>query len=478
MLESLEGKRGEVRAKPPIPALEGLFGQPTSSTTCSRSRPSRWSSPTAARRMPLSAPAAPAAPRSSSSPATSPAAASSRPTSGSPSQLVDDFGGGTASGRPVKAVQVGGPLGAYLSPDAVRPADGLRGVRRGRGDGRPRRHRRVGRHPGRRRHGALRDGVLRQGVLRQVHPLPRRVVRGVEVIDRVIAAPDDGVRRTQLTLLEDLCTTMTKGSLCAMGGLTPMPVRSASSTSRRTSASRTTPRKERVHDDHRRARPRDPRPRHTPGLGGTERARHHRRHRGHGAAGHVGDARREDRRHRRAEAVRDRLAQGLRLLPPVPRRGRGHAGHARVLHHPVHRRHGGLDPHRAGAAAASRCHGALPLRPPHRLRRLRARQLRDAGARARRRPGRGALRPRRRLAPRRGGRQSNPYFAYDPKACIVCSRCVRACSETQGTFALTVEGAASTRGSPPVAPTSCPRSASPAAPASRRARPTPSPRSR
>jgi formate dehydrogenase iron-sulfur subunit len=35
------------------------------------------------------------------------------------------------------------------------------------------------------------------------------------------------VRRTQLTLLEDLCTTMTKGSLCAMGGLTPMPVRSA-----------------------------------------------------------------------------------------------------------------------------------------------------------------------------------------------------------------------------------------------------------
>ena len=52
-------------------------------------------------------------------------------------------------------------------------------------------------------------------------------IRGVEVIDRVIAAPDDGVRSTQLTLLEDLCTTMTKGSLCAMGGLTPMPVRSA-----------------------------------------------------------------------------------------------------------------------------------------------------------------------------------------------------------------------------------------------------------
>ena len=51
--------------------------------------------------------------------------------------------------------------------------------------------------------------------------------RGVEVIDRIRAASDDGVRRTQLVLLEDLCTTMTKGSLCAMGGLTPMPVRSA-----------------------------------------------------------------------------------------------------------------------------------------------------------------------------------------------------------------------------------------------------------
>ncbi|MFN2347782.1 MAG: NADH-ubiquinone oxidoreductase-F iron-sulfur binding region domain-containing protein, partial [Dermatophilaceae bacterium] len=52
-------------------------------------------------------------------------------------------------------------------------------------------------------------------------------VRGVEVIDRITNAHDDGVRRTQLTLLDDLCTTMAKGSLCAMGGLTPMPVRSA-----------------------------------------------------------------------------------------------------------------------------------------------------------------------------------------------------------------------------------------------------------
>src|SRR5512147_2533634 len=36
--------------------------------------------------------------------------------------------------------------------------------------------------------------------------------------------------------------------------------------------------------------------------------------------------------------------------------------------------------------------------------------------------------------------ESNPYFTFDPAACIVCSRCVRACDEVQGTFALTIEG--------------------------------------
>src|SRR5215475_1250925 len=35
---------------------------------------------------------------------------------------------------------------------------------------------------------------------------------------------------------------------------------------------------------------------------------------------------------------------------------------------------------------------------------------------------------------------SNPYFTFDPAKCIVCSRCVRACEETQGTFALTIDG--------------------------------------
>ena len=52
-------------------------------------------------------------------------------------------------------------------------------------------------------------------------------VRGVEVIDRIRSAPDADSRHQAFVLLEDLCTTMEKGSLCAMGGLTPMPVRSA-----------------------------------------------------------------------------------------------------------------------------------------------------------------------------------------------------------------------------------------------------------
>jgi len=141
--------------------------------------------------------------------------------------LVDDFGGGTASGRPVKAVQVGGPLGAYLPREKFGlPMDYEAFAEAGAMVG----------------HGGIVvwDDTLDAAAMARFAMefcakescgkcTPCRIgsVRGVEVIDRVLAAPDDGVRRTQLTLLEDLCTTMTKGSLCAMGGLTPMPVRSA-----------------------------------------------------------------------------------------------------------------------------------------------------------------------------------------------------------------------------------------------------------
>ncbi len=228
MLESLEGKRGEVRAKPPIPALEGFFGKPTIVNNV------------------LTLSAVPMVLADGGEAYAALGTGRSRGTqvfqlAGNVARggiveadfgvtletLVDDFGGGTASGRPVKAVQVGGPLGAYLPPTQFGlPMDYEAFAEAGAMVG----------------HGGIVvwDDTLDAAAMARFAMefcakescgkcTPCRVgsVRGVEVIDRVLAAPDDGVRRTQLTLLEDLCTTMTKGSLCAMGGLTPMPVRSA-----------------------------------------------------------------------------------------------------------------------------------------------------------------------------------------------------------------------------------------------------------
>jgi formate dehydrogenase iron-sulfur subunit len=139
-------------------------------------------------------------------------------------ELVEDFGGGTLSGRPVRTVQVGGPLGAYLPAsqfdlpmeyEAFAAAGAMRG------------------------HGGVvvfDDTVDMASQARFAMEFcsvescgkctPCRVgsVRGVEVIDKIVAGED---RDGNLALLEDLCELMTDGSLCAMGGLTPMPVRSA-----------------------------------------------------------------------------------------------------------------------------------------------------------------------------------------------------------------------------------------------------------
>jgi len=228
MLESLEGKRGEVRAKPPIPALEGLFGRPTVVNNV------------------LTLGAVPMVLADGGEAYAALGTGRSRGTQVfqlagnvarggiveadfgvSLGDLVEDFGGGTASGRPVKAVQVGGPLGAYLPPaqfglpmdyEAFADAGAMVG------------------------HGGVVvwDDTMDASVMARFAMefcakescgkcTPCRIgsTRGVEVIDRIRAASDDGVRRTQLVLLDDLCTTMAKGSLCAMGGLTPMPVRSA-----------------------------------------------------------------------------------------------------------------------------------------------------------------------------------------------------------------------------------------------------------
>jgi formate dehydrogenase iron-sulfur subunit len=139
-------------------------------------------------------------------------------------ELVDDIGGGTASGRPVRAVQVGGPLGAYFpralfdTPfdyEAFAARDGLIG------------------------HGGIvvfDDSVDMAKQARFAMEFcaiescgkctPCRIgsTRGVETIDRIRA----GDRVAENTIvLEDLCNTMKFGSLCALGGFTPYPVMSA-----------------------------------------------------------------------------------------------------------------------------------------------------------------------------------------------------------------------------------------------------------
>ena len=138
--------------------------------------------------------------------------------------LVEGYGGGTASGRPVRAIQVGGPLGTYLPEsqwdvaldyEALAAIGGMLG------------------------HGGIvvfDDTVDMAQQARFAMEFcavescgkctPCRIgsVRGVEVIDRIIANEE---RVFNLKVLDDLCDTLVDGSLCAMGGLTPYPVRSA-----------------------------------------------------------------------------------------------------------------------------------------------------------------------------------------------------------------------------------------------------------
>ena len=139
-------------------------------------------------------------------------------------ELINDLGGGTGSGRPVRAAQVGGPLGAYvptsqfdlsLDYESFAAADAMLG------------------------HGGIVvfDDTVNMAMQARFAMefcatescgkcTPCRIgsTRGVEVIDKIVAGDD---RDANITLLEDLCELMTDGSLCAMGGLTPMPVKSA-----------------------------------------------------------------------------------------------------------------------------------------------------------------------------------------------------------------------------------------------------------
>lgn len=225
LLESLEGKRGLVRFKPPLPAIEGLFGRPTVVNNV------------------LSLAAVPFILAEGAKAYANHGMGRSRGTlalqlAGNVKRgglvelafgttlrtLMEEFGGGTASGRPLRAVQIGGPLCAYL-PESQwdLPLDYETFAEVGAGIG----------------HGGVvmfDDSVDMAEQARfsmefckvescgKCTPCRIGSTRGVEVIDRIRAGEN---REANLELLGELCETMEDGSLCAMGGMTPFPVQSA-----------------------------------------------------------------------------------------------------------------------------------------------------------------------------------------------------------------------------------------------------------
>jgi formate dehydrogenase iron-sulfur subunit len=225
MLESLEGKRGEVRVRPPLPAIEGLFGRPTIVNNVM-----------SLASVPIVLDKGAAFYRDfgmGRSRGTLPFQLAGNIRHGglvekafgvTLRELLYDFGGGSASGRPIRAVQVGGPLGAYVPESQFdTPLDYEA-------------YTEIGALVG---HGGLvvfDDTVDMAGMARYAMEFcaiescgkctPCRIgsTRGTEVIDRIIAGVD---REANVALLEELCDTMLNGSLCGLGGLTPFPVQSA-----------------------------------------------------------------------------------------------------------------------------------------------------------------------------------------------------------------------------------------------------------
>jgi formate dehydrogenase iron-sulfur subunit len=225
MLESLEGKRGMVRAKPPIPAIHGLFGKPTvvNNVLTIASVPTILADGAQAYQQ-LGVERSRGTQVFQLGGNVRHGGIVEKAFGVTLGELVDGYGGGTRSSRPVRAVQVGGPLGAYLpKADFDLPMDYEAFVAAGAMVG----------------HGGIvvfDDTVDMAAQARfamefcaaescgKCTPCRVGAVRGVEVIDRITAGDN---RDENLALLEDLCDVMTEGSLCAMGGLTPMPVRSA-----------------------------------------------------------------------------------------------------------------------------------------------------------------------------------------------------------------------------------------------------------
>jgi len=225
MLESIEGKRGVVRAKPPLPAIEGLFGQPTvinnvislASVPIILARGADFYKDFGMGRSRGTLPFQLAGNIQYGGLVEKAFGLTLR-------ELIFDFGGGTRSGRPVKAVQVGGPLGAYV-PESQwdLPLDYEAYAAVGAVVG----HGGIVVHDDTADMSQLARYAMEFCALESCGKCtPCRIgsTRGVEVIDRIRA---DRNRPQQVHLLRDLCNTMLHGSLCAMGGMTPYPVLSA-----------------------------------------------------------------------------------------------------------------------------------------------------------------------------------------------------------------------------------------------------------
>ena len=231
MLESLEGKRGMVRFKPPLPAIAGLFGKPTvinnvisfASVPIVLDRGAEFYRDYGMGRSRGTLPIQLAGNIKHGGLVEKAFGVTLR-------ELLYDYGGGSYTGRPIRAVQVGGPLGAFipesqfdlpLDYEAFAAKNAMVG------------------------HGGIVafDDTVDMAVMARYAMefcaiescgkcTPCRIgsTRGVEVMDRVIAARatrDPAATAASIALLKDLCDTMLAGSLCALGGMAPFPVLSA-----------------------------------------------------------------------------------------------------------------------------------------------------------------------------------------------------------------------------------------------------------
>ena len=223
LLNSLEGKRGIVRAKPPLPALQGFMGRPTvvnnvislATVPVIFERGAAFYKDFGLGR----------------SRGTIPLQIAGNVRFGglyetafglTLGEIVNTIGGGSATGRPVKAVQVGGPLGAYFPPSLFDTPFG---------------YEEFGAKEGLIGHAGLVVFDDSADMLKQARfamefcaiescgkctPCRIGAVRGVETVDRIAKGDTSAI-----PLLTDLCSTMKSGSLCALGGFTPYPVLSA-----------------------------------------------------------------------------------------------------------------------------------------------------------------------------------------------------------------------------------------------------------